>query len=106
MTLDRALVLEASERVGDGAGGFRTEWTALGTLWADVKPGTGRELAGVEVTGPQVSYRITVRAAAVGAPSRPKAGQRFRDGVRLFQILAVTEGESRFLTCFAREGMA
>jgi head-tail adaptor len=51
------------------------------------------------------SYRIVVRAAPPGAPSRPQAGQRFREGGRLFAIRAVAEagGAGRFLVCFAEE---
>ena len=52
-----------------------------------------------------IPYKITVRAAPHGAPSRPIPGQRFRDGVRIFRILSVTELDkgSRYLTCVARE---
>lgn len=104
-SLDRALVLEEAARVADGAGGFSLLWTALGTLWAEVKSGTGRDVAGEEITVSTVPYRVTVRGAAVGAPSRPKPAQRFRDGARIFTILAVTEADARgqFLTCFVRE---
>lgn len=103
--LNRALVLEEATRVADGAGGFSVVWVALGTLWAEVKSGTGRETAGEEITTSTVQHRITVRGAAVGANSRPKPAQRFCEGVRIFTILAVTEADPRgqFLTCFVRE---
>ncbi len=103
--LNRPLVLEAPERLADGAGGFTLTWTALGTLWAEVVPGSGREAAGVEVTTAQVPYRITIRAAPIGSSRRPKAEQRLRDGSRIFTILAVSERDARgqYLTCFARE---
>lgn len=103
--LTRPLVLEAPARGADGAGGYVEGWQALGTLWAEVLPGTGREVAGAEVVLSSVAYRIVVRGAAQGAASRPKPGQRFRDGARLFPILAVTErdGAGRYLICFARE---
>jgi len=60
------------------------------------------------VTLSTVPYRITVRAAPVGAPSRPKPEQRFRDGERVFRIQAVTEDEEAgtYLVCFAREEVA
>ncbi|SMX42059.1 head-tail adaptor protein [Actibacterium lipolyticum] len=103
--LTRRLVLEEPVRTSDGAGGFVESWAVLGTLWAAVKPGTGRERAGEFATLSRVPYRITVRGAPVGAPSRPKAEQRFRDGARVFRILAVTEADAqgRHLTCFAEE---
>lgn len=103
--LTRPLVLEGRVQTPDGAGGFTLAWQALGTLWAEVTPGAGREVTGQEVTLSAVPYRITVRAAPQGAPSRPVPGQRFREGARVFAIVAVTEagGAGRYLTCFARE---
>ena len=103
--LNRKLILEEAQRVPDGAGGYALTWVALGTLWARIEPGTGRERAGEFVTLSQVPYRITVRAAVQGAPSRPRPEQRLRDGARIFRITAVTEEdpEGHYLTCFAQE---
>ncbi|WP_128515511.1 head-tail adaptor protein [Tabrizicola thermarum] len=103
--LNRSLVLEGVVRTPDGAGGFTLSWTPLGTLWAEVLPGSGGDTPGEERLLSAVPYRITVRGAPVGSGSRPVAGQRFREGTRLFLIQAVTERDpfGRFLTCFARE---
>lgn len=103
--LNRALVLEGVVRTPDGAGGFTEVWTTLGTLWAEALPGSGSDVLGEERMLSAVPYRVTVRGAPFGAPSRPKAGQRLREGARLFLIQAVTERDpdGRFLTCFARE---
>jgi head-tail adaptor len=103
--LNRKLVLEAPERVSDGAGGYTVVWTALGEHWAELRPGTGRESAGEFLTLSAVPYRIIVRAAPIGAESRPKPEQRFRDGGRIFLVTAVTEHDPRghYLVCFARE---
>ena len=103
--LNRKLVLEAPERVPDGAGGYAVVWTALGEHWAEVRPGAGRESAGEFLTVSAVPYRIIVRAAPVGAASRPKPEQRFREGGRVFLITSVTEHDPRahYLVCFARE---
>ncbi|OYW54689.1 MAG: phage tail protein [Rhodobacterales bacterium 32-66-7] len=103
--LNRALVLEAVVRTPDGAGGFTEAWSALGTLWAEVLPGSGNDVLGEERMLSAVPYRVTVRGAPVGSPSRPVAGQRFREGTRIFQVQAVTERDpdGRYLTCFARE---
>lgn len=103
--LTRQLVLEEAQRVPDGAGGYAHSWVALGILWADVKPGNGRERAGEFITLATVPYRIIVRAAPQGAASRPRPEQRLRDGARIFQILAVTEADTsgHYLTCFAHE---
>lgn len=103
--LNRKIVLEEPVRVLDGAGGHSESWQTLGTLWANIKAGTGRESAGEFVTLSTVPYRIIVRASPQGSASRPRPDQRFRDGVRVFRILAVSEfdAEARYLTCHARE---
>ncbi len=103
--LNRALALEAPTQTPDGAGGFALSWTMVGTLWGEVMPGSGRDPAGVEITLATVPYRITVRGAALGSPRRPVPEQRFRDGTRIYLILAVTEHDQdgMYLTCFARE---
>jgi len=103
--LGRALVLETLVRMPDGLGGFGETWVARGTLWAEVVPGSGRELAREEVTGSAVPLRITVRGARIGAPSRPTAGDRFREGDRSYRVVAVTERdpEGRYLLCMAVE---
>lgn len=107
--LNRRLVLEEAVRSPDGAGGAAEVWTELGVLWGAVRPGNGRGAAGQGVALGLTPLEITVRAAPFGAPSRPKAGQRFREGgARLFEILAVTEDDptGRYLTCHAREEVA
>ena len=103
--LRRKLVLEGPVRTADGAGGYAESWNPLGTLWGDIRPGSGRadDTGGVSVGS--VPLKITVRAAPPGAASRPVAGQRFREGTRVYPILAVTEadGAARYLICTARE---
>lgn len=108
VALTRALVLEAPLRQPDGQGGYSEIWGALGSVWAQVTPRTGRAAAGIELSLSLVSYRITVRAAPQDAPSRPQPGQRFREGNRLFQINAVTEAPAgaHYLDCFADEEIA
>jgi SPP1 family predicted phage head-tail adaptor len=103
--LNRKLSLESVVRVADGAGGYVETWEPVGTLWAAIKSGTGREKAGEFLTVSATALRITVRAAPFGAPRRPKPDQRFVEGARLYRIEAVTEAdtEGRYLTCFAKE---
>ncbi|GAA5079378.1 phage head closure protein [Roseibacterium beibuensis] len=100
--LSRRLTLEAPNRVPDGAGGFTESWAALGKLWAEVVPrGAGREADAAS----ELALKITIRAAPPGAPSRPTAEMRFREGARIFRIEAVTEADAtgRYLLCFAKE---
>ncbi|KAF0677415.1 head-tail adaptor protein [Profundibacterium mesophilum] len=106
--LNRPLVLEAAGATPDGAGGHVREWRVLGTLWGAVEPGRGREVAGIGGALSRVVYKITLRAAPQGAPSRPVAGQRLRDGARIFALLSVTEADAdgRYLLCIAEEEIA
>ncbi len=99
--LNRKIVLEGRVRTPDGAGGFSDVWTPLGTLWAELKAGTGREAGEDFATLSRSGYRVIVRAAPYGASSRPKADQRFTIGDRVFTILAVAEADfdGRYLSC-------
>lgn len=103
--LYRKLELEEAQRSPDGAGGYTQTWVALGTLWADMRPRTGNEKVGDLQSVSGASWRIIVRASPAGSASRPRPEQRFREGSRLFHILAVTEFDptSHYLTCYARE---
>jgi head-tail adaptor len=105
--LTRRLVIEEREAVPDGSGGFSDGWRALGMVWAEVEPRAGGErLVGGRVVS-RVRYRIRLRAAPVGAVSRPRPDQRLREGARVFDILAVTEHDAagRWLEIVAEEGV-
>lgn len=108
VSLNRRLALEAPTRVPDAAGGYAETWVELGVLWADIRARSGREAAGEAVSLSKTGYRILVRATQYDAPSRPQAGQRFRDGNRIFQIRSVAEYDAkvRYLTCFCEEEVA
>ncbi|THH38309.1 head-tail adaptor protein [Aliishimia ponticola] len=103
--LNRRLSLETPQKVPDGAGGYNTIWVALGVLWATCEARTGRERGEGGAPVSAVTYKITVRAAPVGSPSRPRPEQRFREGTRIFNIRAVIESETdgMYLTCLAEE---
>lgn len=99
--LGRRLVLEAPRDVADGAGGFRTVWENRGTVWAQFAPANPRETSLAERLDMRLSVGITVRAVPSDDPARPKPGQQFREGSRLYRIQAVTERDRRglYLLC-------
>ncbi|WP_158967906.1 head-tail adaptor protein [Chachezhania sediminis] len=107
--LNRLLTLDGPLQTPDNSGGFIDEWVALGQLWAEVRPGSGREARGV-ASDPLsvVHYQIVVRGAPWGSPDRPEPGRRFREGTRIYRILAVAERDANghYLTCFAQEELA
>ena len=106
--LNRKLVLEHPATIADGAGGYQVTWTTLGTLWAEIRSGTGREREVHNVPRSQVPLIVTVRAAPVGSSNRPRAGQRFVEGGRIYNINAVTElsGKRQYLQCRVLEEVA
>lgn len=108
ITLNRRLVLETLQRSDDGAGGYIEFWQELGTLWGDVRPRSGRLTEGEAGALSVFGFQIKVRGAPVGQSSRPKAGQRFRLGTRVFRIEAVTEEEPKgtYLICKCEEELA
>lgn len=106
--LTRRLVLEERQNVPDGAGGFDVTWGPVGSIWANVAARTGREIVVEGRDATLLRLRITVRGAPQGAPARPRADQRFRDGARIYNIQSVTEGDDmgRFLICDCEEAIA
>lgn len=106
--LSHQVVLEEAQHVSDGAGGSSTVWTALGIHWAELRPGSGREVGENGLPLSRQPMRIVVRAAPVANDRRPLPGQRFRQGARLFAIEAVTEldNEGRYLVCRCVEQVA
>lgn len=103
--LNRPMVLEEAQIMPDGAGGQALAWQALGTVWCELRAGTGSERRGEIIPEGQMRFRIFLRAAPQGSPQRPRPDQRLREGQRLFRILAVSEADAvgAFLVCHARE---
>ena len=102
----RRLVLERPETLQDGSGGFVTTWAEVCTHWAEIRPGAGRSRWGAEaVPLAGVDWRLFLRAVPPGHPARPAPEMRFREGARIFAILAVAEADARgaWLVCHARE---
>ena len=105
--LSRKLELQNQTRTEDGAGGFVTAWSTLGTHWAAVEPGRGRLETGEGYVRTKASYSITIRSVPPLSVARPKAGQRFLEGDRVYLIRAVAEAaDARHLTCYADEEAA
>lgn len=106
LALSRKLTLEERVATPDGAGGHSVDWRPIGSLWANVRPASAREAFVGGQSRARVVYRVLVRSAPIDALSRPRPNQRFRDGVRVFDILAVADRDERFLEILAEEGRA
>nr|WP_231388628.1 head-tail adaptor protein [Pseudooceanicola algae] len=98
-------MLEVSQDVPDGSGGYQQVWSTLGMLWAEVLPGAGSTVSRGGIAAQVQKYKVTVRSAPVGASSRPVPGQRFRDEIQtlVIETVADRDPQGRFLICQARE---
>ena len=105
VNLNRKLMLETPLRVPDGAGGSIETWVEQGKLWAQIIARGGREVTGEDTSLSRTGFRILVRAAPYGAPSRPTPNQRFREANRIFRIVSVAEYDQagRYLACLSDE---
>jgi len=105
--LSRKLELEGLARITNGSGGFTGEWSPLGIHWGAVDPISGRMERGDGHSRSRVAYKITVRAVPPTSSARPKAGQRFREGARIYDIRSVLQSsDARYLNCIAEEEIA
>ncbi|MEL7459774.1 MAG: head-tail adaptor protein [Pseudomonadota bacterium] len=104
-TLNRRFTLEAANTAPDGSGGFIETWETLGAVWGELKGTGGRDVDLDARAASQGRFRITVRAAPLGALERPLPGQRLREGGRVFPVIAVVDSdpEGRWLSCIVRE---
>ncbi|MEM9780863.1 MAG: phage head closure protein [Pseudomonadota bacterium] len=104
--LTRRVALEEKTATPDGGGGQTVSWASKGTLWAEIRKGSGREALIGGRAASRITHRVRVRGAPVGSPRRPEADQRLRLGARIFDILAVTEDDDQgaFLNLWVIEG--
>lgn len=98
--LTARLVLERPEVVEDGQGGAATGFVEVARVWALIEPRSFAE----EEKGPGLSATVT-HHVTVRARSDLAAGQRFRKGARVFEILALRDPDEtgRFQLTLCRE---
>lgn len=103
--MNRKLVLEERAEDPDGAGGHVGGWRALGTHWGAVRLNSGRLERGENSARSRTSLTILIRSVGPDQPSRPRAGQRFRDANRVYLIRSVGDARAGepFLECLADE---
>lgn len=96
--LDRRLALEEAERSPDGAGGWTVAWSAVATLWAGIELVRGGETPRAEAVTAEATHRVILRRRSDVTPA-----MRFREGVRVLDILAVEQQGRRWTRCLCRE---
>jgi SPP1 family predicted phage head-tail adaptor len=97
-TLSRRLTLEAPVESADGAGGVTRSFGAVATLWVSVTPlSAAREIEAARL-GARVSHRLHLRYR-----DDITTRHRFRDGARIYRIVALRDRDGRFLEIEAEQ---
>ncbi|MBX9874523.1 MAG: phage head closure protein [Beijerinckiaceae bacterium] len=98
--LRRRLLLEAAVTTPDGLGGTTQVYETVGAVWAQLEWIAGGERWRRGRPEQVATHRVTLRWRA-----GVDAGQRLRDGDRLFDIRAVADpdGGRRRLVCLVQE---
>ena len=91
-TLKRRLTLEAPAESADGSGGVTRSFAEVATLWASVEPVAARADVEAAAQGANVTHLIRIRRNA-----DVTLRHRFRDGERIYRLVALRERAQRFL---------
>jgi SPP1 family predicted phage head-tail adaptor len=104
-TFSRRLTLEAAETVDDAGGGATRSWRALGRCWAELRAVSGRERMRDGGAVSRATLRCRIPWTPPGGANRPTAGMRFREGERVFEIVAIGDDDPwrRHLLCWLAE---
>lgn len=59
--LDKRIKIMQSDKVSDGSGGFENELKEVKTVWAHVRPISGREFWQAQQINAEISHKIIIR---------------------------------------------
>ena len=98
-TLRERLTLEQPVRTPDGGGGASVVWELVTELWARVRPISGEERLVHDQLAGRLTHEVWVRHRPGVLPA-----MRFRQGARIYEIVAVLDvGHRTHLKCLCEE---
>jgi len=99
----KQVVVQAEQPTADGAGGYALAWAAVATVWAEIKPVSGREILMAGQQQGRVTHKIIMRWRKDFALT---TDMRLLCGARVFNIRSIiNEGErDRQATLLVEEG--
>ena len=98
-SLRERLTLEQPIRTPDGGGGASVTWQPVTELWAHVRPISGDERLEHDQVAGRLTHQVRIRHRAGVVPA-----MRFRDGARIYEIVAVLDSLHRtYLKCLCEE---
>lgn len=101
--LNKRIILQSPNNVDDGGGGVTKGWQDTATVWAELKPVSGREAFRHGKLEASITHRAVIRYRDDVIPS-----MRVRYGARYFNIRAVenTYEHNALLELVLEEGVA
>lgn len=97
--LRERLLLEQPIRTPDGGGGASVTWQTVAELWAHVRPLSGDERLRHDQLCGRLTHEVWLRDRPGVVPA-----MRFRQGARIYEIVAVIETPHRaHLKCLCEE---
>ena len=105
--LTRRIRIQSRAASQDSFGGPNLVWSDVATVWAEIRPITGRELESARRIASEVSHQILVRYQPLLADPKVVAGYRALYKGRIFNIHASMNEDERntVFTLLASEGI-
>lgn len=101
--LDQRIIIQQETRTADTYGGAAIAWTALATVWAEVRPLSGRERADLAAVEAPASYRFTIRRRADLTEAMRLS---WNGGIYNIRFIADRGGRSLYMAIEAERGVA
>lgn len=101
--LSERVTIEQQTTVSDGAGGRSRAWSALATVWADVRPKAGRERAQAAGLEAPATYEFTLRRRADLTESMRLVWRGVAFNIR---FIALPPGAAQYMTLDAERSVA
>lgn len=102
-TLDNRITIQSETRTADDYGGAALAWTDVATVWANVRPLTGREHGNMGAVEAPAVYRFTIRRR--GGLTE---GMRISWNSQAFNVRVIADPGARalYMTIDAERGVA
>jgi SPP1 family predicted phage head-tail adaptor len=82
----------------DAFGGQLSTWSTIATVWADIRPMSGRELLAAQAINIDISHTVEIRYQLQFAGPKAVAAMRILYGDRIFNIHSSIDPDERHKT--------
>jgi SPP1 family predicted phage head-tail adaptor len=93
--LTERITIERRSDQTDSVGGLTTTWSKVATVWARIRPQSGRELMAAGALTPVLTHQVEIRYRPEFADPRTAATFRIVYGTRIFSVVSVINVSQR-----------